>query len=64
MIMEGIEEVSITSRWSHMHLIVFLLLMCGGNAHVPVATIEKGFIPSLAWLEGNPNMTVVQKEAQ
>jgi hypothetical protein len=36
----------------------------GGNALVPVATVEKGFVPSMAWFEGTPNMTVVQEEAQ
>ncbi|XP_021917092.1 uncharacterized protein LOC110828506 isoform X2 [Zootermopsis nevadensis] len=35
-----------------------------GNALVPVATAQKGFVPSFAWFDGTPNTTAVQEKPQ
>lgn len=68
MIMASMVQVSVTSRWSFTHLFMFFLWMCaflhGGNALVPVATAQKGFVPSFAWFDGTPNTTAVQEKPQ
>jgi hypothetical protein len=66
--MAAIEQVRVISAWSIKHLIVTFLWMYfflpGGNTHVPVATVEKGFVPSSAWPGESFNVSVVQKETQ
>jgi hypothetical protein len=66
--MAGIEQVSIISTWSITHFIMIFLwiyfFLPGGNMLVPVATVEKGFIPSSAWPGENSNVSVIRNEAQ
>jgi hypothetical protein len=66
--MAGIIHVSVISAWSSTCIIIFFLWMNsflpGGNTLVPVATIEKGFVPSSAWLGETSNVSLLKKETQ
>jgi hypothetical protein len=66
--MAGIIQVSVISTWNITDIIIFFLwifsFLPGGNTLVPIAKIEKGFVPSSAWLGETSNVSLVQKETQ
>jgi hypothetical protein len=61
-------EVSVISKWSITYLIMSYMCMYAflpcGNTLVQVGTMEKGFLPSLAWPEGTSNASKVKEETQ
>jgi hypothetical protein len=59
--MAGTEQV--ITHFSMPFLWMYFFLT-GGNALVPVATVEKGFVPSSAWPGESFNVSAVHKEAQ
>jgi hypothetical protein len=60
--------VSVITKWSITYLIMSYMCMYAflpcGNALVPLGTMEKGFLPSLAWPENSSNASKVKEETE